>query len=122
VIDGIEGPGGHRPLLSRESGAASKDPDEVGRQFETLFLTYFVRELKLGESFGLGGESIPGAAVYESFLTTAIAEALSKSGAFGIARAVAEYARTHSGRREGDDDGGGGEGGGPAPARTEVPE
>lgn len=82
----------------------SREPEDVGRQFETLFLTYLVRELKLGRTPGLdgeggdgeGGSGIPGASVYEGFITNALAESLSKSGAFGIGKAVAEYVRNHS--------------------------
>ena len=81
-------------------GDLSRDPEEVGKQFETLFLTYLVRELKLGRTPGLDGEDggggIPGAQIYEGFITQALAESLAKSGAFGIGEAVAEYVRNHA--------------------------
>jgi F0F1-type ATP synthase membrane subunit c/vacuolar-type H+-ATPase subunit K len=95
------------PRAGFSSGASpasgvSRDPEDVGREFETLFLTYLVRELKLGRTPGLdgdggdGGSGVPGASVYEGFITGALAESLAKSGAFGIGKAVAEYVRHHS--------------------------
>lgn len=94
-----------RPVNAPSDGV-SRDPDEVGRQFETLFLTYLVKELKLGRTPGLGGEgdggeSVPGASVYEGLITSALAESLSQSGAFGIREAVAAYVRDHSAGGEG---------------------
>ena len=94
----LPAPGAPRPLASPEA-APSRDPDDIGTQFETLFLTYLVKELKLGKTPGLdGGEDsgVPGASVYEGFITSALAESLSKSGAFGIGKAVAEYVREHA--------------------------
>lgn len=115
--NGLGGPAPLFPLVPKPAPAAadprqansadglSRDPDEVGKQFETLFLTYLVKELKLGRTPGLSGdgegESVPGASVYEGLITNALAESLSRSGAFGIGEAVAEYVRNHSAGGEG---------------------
>ena len=70
-------------LTDARSAARRSDPAEAARQFEKLFASLLVKELRRGLPEGFFGQG-PGADVYEGWLDEHVGGALAEGGGLGL--------------------------------------